>query len=427
MKRIKQLIDNSAKSGSLLNSIIVLLSGSMVAQLCTIITAPIMTRVFSEEDIGEYTLIITAIALFGNIVCGKYDYSIVSEEKESNIFPLLKFALYVTAATSIVLGCGYAGYIYYFGETTRSLWLLVCLIVLFLFLTGVRNIVTSVNNRNKDYKVMTQATISSTIAKDVSMVGLGFFNTGLLGLLISQVLYSIIGLHRQAKKILPSYHQIIGSSRNSLLDVARKHKKQPLYSVPANFANNFSYSALNVFISSLFGNIALAHYSLSFRLLGLPLNLVSVNASKAFFQRASKEYSEKGDYKSTFLKMSLFLACISVPMAILLVLFAPPAIKWFFGDSWEVAGVYVQIMAPLFAVRLIVGALSPSMTISNCQQYELIVQLLFGVSTLVAYIFAPIWGCIENFLFFIMISNSVIYVFYYTIMLFHTCKTNANL
>ena len=43
------------KQNKFLKSISILVSGSLLAQLITVLTAPIMTRLFSAESIGIYT------------------------------------------------------------------------------------------------------------------------------------------------------------------------------------------------------------------------------------------------------------------------------------------------------------------------------------------------------------------------------------
>lgn len=59
--------------------------------------------------------------------------------------------------------------------------------------------------------------------------------------------------------------------------------------MPAHFLNSASYSMLNFYITELFGLGILGYYSITYRILGIPLTLVSLNVSKVFFQRASEE------------------------------------------------------------------------------------------------------------------------------------------
>jgi len=51
--------------------------GSFIAQGITVLVAPIMTRLYTPEEIGVYTLTLTIITMFGPVICGKYDQAIV--------------------------------------------------------------------------------------------------------------------------------------------------------------------------------------------------------------------------------------------------------------------------------------------------------------------------------------------------------------
>lgn len=414
---IKPILKRSTEKGGMLNSIMVLFSGSLISQIVTVATAPIMTRVFTEEEIGEYTLLITAVALFGSVICAKYDYSIVNEHENKKIYPLIKLSLLVGFWLSVVLSISYSVYVDIFCEMMIPLTISVLIVFVFLFLTAVRNILTSYNNRERDYGVISRTTISSTIAKDGTMVAFGFLRTGVVGLILSQLFFLVVGLKRQAKKLIPNVKTILNIDRESIKEVAIKHKKQPLYSAPANLLNNFSYSIVNIFVSQLFGVAILAYYSLSFRLLGLPLSLISTNTSKAFYERASKDYAETGSFRNIYLKMSLFLLCLAIPMVIILMFFSPMLCRIVFGASWEVAGHYVQILAPMFGIRFIVSALTPSLTICNQQQYEFLCQALFVVAAFAILIIGKIYGSIDLFLIGMSISYSIIYIFFYVLML----------
>ena len=60
MSKIKKIIGNS-----FFRSIATLMSGTIIAQVISFAISPLMTRLYSEEQIGEYTLLLTAVTMFG--------------------------------------------------------------------------------------------------------------------------------------------------------------------------------------------------------------------------------------------------------------------------------------------------------------------------------------------------------------------------
>src|SRR5699024_8022731 len=83
------------------------------------------------------------------------------------------------------------GYLFYYNKTTISASVVSITMFVQLFSTGIRNILVSYNNRNKQYALMTSVYVLRTVIKDISLVILGIFKAGSLGLLLSQILGEI--------------------------------------------------------------------------------------------------------------------------------------------------------------------------------------------------------------------------------------------
>ena len=59
-----------------------LASGTMFAQILTIVVSPIVTRLYSPEDYGTMALFVSIVAIVGLIACLSYEFAIVLPEKE---------------------------------------------------------------------------------------------------------------------------------------------------------------------------------------------------------------------------------------------------------------------------------------------------------------------------------------------------------
>lgn len=412
-------IMNFIKS-NFIRSTLMLMSGTVVAQIMAVCISPIMTRLYSEAEIGEYTLILTAASMFGAVICLRYDMSIVPENDEKIVLSLIKLSVYITTIFSLLVGVGYSLYCSFKDNMLMSSISIAVWVFLILFLTGLGNILVAYNNRSRDYKLISSVNIIRELGRDFTTVVFGICKLGTLGLLISQVVSVFLGLNRQAKSLREEAVVWKNIKYRDIMEAARKHKSQPLYSVPGIFVNNFSYSVINIFVSSLFGLKELAYYSMSFRMLGLPLALISTNMSRVYFEKASREYNEKGNFRVSFLMTTLILVIIAIPMVIFLMLFAPKLFGVFFGGDWEIAGLYVRILSPMFGVRLIVSALSPTMIIVNKQKLEFLIQSIFLIFVFAIYIVVKDKTSIFGFLRCISIIFTIIYIVYYFAMFINT-------
>nr|WP_315362835.1 oligosaccharide flippase family protein [Cytobacillus firmus] len=412
---------NRLVRSNFIKSITVLTSGSIIAQIITLIASPVMTRLYTPDEIGMYTLIITVISMFSGVICGRYDMAIVSEKSEENVFALIKLSFLISLCSSIFVSLGFSLYYEKFNTGNQSYMFLFVFVLL--LTAGIGLILNAFNNRNKEYNLMTTVLVFRTFMQNITMIVFGLIKVGSIGLILSQLIGQVFGLRKQGRAINKYLGEIKSISKNKLLLVAKLHFKQPIYSVPAIFANSFSYSSINFFVGHLFGLTNLAYYFMSYRILGMPLTVISNNVSRVFFQEASREFDMSYQYKKTFLKTSIFLTIIAIPMVICMYFLAPPLFEWFFGEGWGEAGVFVKILAPMFGIRFIVSPLTTGMIISGKQSFEFAIQILFLIFSIFGYIVVLIAKLtIYQYLTFISIAFSLVYIVYYLILYRYSAK-----
>lgn len=396
-----------------IRNMLTLISGSVIAQMITIVTSPISTRLFSSEDLGIYTLVVSTVTMFGAVLSLRYDMSIVSEEKENNVYALTVLSIFICVIFSFIIGMGYSIYFY----ITDSIKLNALFIFIFVFLlnlsNGLINIIMSYNNRYKQYGLMTSMYLIRTFVQNAGIVIFGLLNTGSVGLIISQIIGYFFGLRKQSKDLIDNIDKILSVKRDDVIYVATKHKRQMILSAPAAFANGFSYSIINFFIDHLYSSSILGYYSISYRVLGLPMNMISTNISKVFFEKASKEFKNQGNFKKSYMFTLIILIFISIPIGLVLVLFSPAICSVFFGESYLLSGKFIQILTPMYILRFIAGGLNCSAIISNKQHYDLIIQIALTIISVFSFIIATIYRLnIYIFLFLISLLCSIIYLIY---------------
>jgi O-antigen/teichoic acid export membrane protein len=399
-------------------SILTLASGSIIALLISFLASPIMTRLYDTSSIGLYTLSITAVSMFGSIICARYDMAIVTVKKEEDVYALIKLSVIITLVLSIIISCVYYIYnLYLSSMDSKSMIVLFIFTLVFLIVSGVNNVLFAYNNRHKEYKLITSVHVFRSLGKEAVMIIMGLLHIKSLGLLTAHLTGQILGANRQGKSLLKNFENLRKVNKNQVITVAKAYYKQPLYSVPSIFANNFSYSSINLFIASLFGLTTLGYYSLSYRILGLPLSIISNNVSRVFFEEASREFNKTNQYKRAFIKTSLFLFAISIPMVIIMILFSPKLFVLVYGNGWDEAGRYVSILAIMFGVRFIVTALSPGMVISGKQNIDFFINLTFLIVSLLVFAIVKKYSMdIYNYLYLICIFYSIVYSVFYIIL-----------
>ena len=328
----------------------------------SVISLPIITRLYDAYIIGVYTFIFTSISLFGPVINARFE-SIISDEDDLNILSLMRIAFKIGFLLSVVVSLGYLVYFLCDSEYVDYSYNSVLIFVV-LMLYSVQNILTAYNNRNKDYTLISQMYILRTGVQNVIQICLGFLKFGVLGLMTSHVLSQAAGIRRQSKGLGKSLYKIMKLGRVGRNDLLAKHSQLIKFTFPASFANTFSYSSINIAIE-LFGATIGGLYSISYKILGLPLTIISGNISKIYFKEANDELLEKGSFKDTTKRILLFLIPVSIVMVLGMVFIVPPLLPIVLGEQWADAGLYVQILSFMFGVRFITSSVSTGLIIAK--------------------------------------------------------------
>lgn len=405
-------------------SIAKLTMGSFIGQLITILVSPITTRIYNAEELGIYTLLLTIVNMIGPVVCAKYEMAIVTENEEKKVYALIVLCTIINIIISIISIIGYTIYLVCTNMFSAIYIIYLIIIFIILLLNGLSNVLIYYNNRNKDYDIISKVYVVRILVQNILLIVLGLLKCSVMGLIIAQLLGMLVGIRKQAEKLIPHLKELKYVKKEEIIEVAKNNKKLMLYTAPSNLVNLASYSILNFFITGLYGTTIFGYYSMSYRMLGLPLTLISRNIAQIFFEKATTENREVGGFTKTLRKTTWGLLIVSIIMVVGLELLAPWAFCIFFGESWKVSGEYVQILAWMFGIRLIVAALTPALVIVKRQDIELKIQCMFILTSIIIYIISNRYSLsIEQFLILITICYSVIYIILY-MMIYIKSKNN---
>ncbi len=396
---------------SYIKNMVTLTLGTLIAQCAIVIAAPALTRLYSPEQLGMYTLIFTIASIIGPLVNGRYDMSIVSASHERESHAVMKASMlvcfFISALAGIIITC----LILFDSPILVNINSRIIYVFPLLLLFGFINAITSYNNRNKEYKLIAKFSAVRTLTLLFGQVLFGVFKAGITGLLVSQLASFFISLLYQLKNTAINYKSVLSISFKEVSAVLRKFRNQPFYSTPALLLNSLSYSIIPFLISTLYGLKDVGYYSLSFTLLGMPIQLFSVNVAKVFFEKANREKKACGNFYKTFKTTLFLLLFISIPFFTFLMLFSRNIFNIVFGPGWERAGLFVEILSPMYTFRFISASLAAGLIIGHRQKIEFIIQSVFFIEAIGAFLLSKqLFFSIEQFLTIISILFAVSYI-----------------
>ena len=355
-----------------------LLTGSLAAQVFSVITTPVKTRLFTVEDIGVFTYITTVVGVLVPVIMGQYEAVVVLVKRQ--VYAVIKLCALLCILSTMVFTIGTALY-YLYQEKFLDNIALILYMPFCLLITGVVNLLSAYNNRCREYKLFAKVNVIRALANFIGVIILGSLGAGYIGLLMISLISQMVSLRKQAESLSGHLREIYSVKRRLVIAIAKKYWQQPAVSMPGSFINTLSYSLLAICIKEAYDDLAvLGYYSMSMALLGLPLGIVSSNVGKVFFEEAVREKNETGKFYHSFMKTTKYLLGGTIPIFILVYILAPWGCKIFLGVDWEITGIYIRYLVPMFAVRFIVSPLTLSIIVSQKQYYNLMIQVMFLIS-----------------------------------------------
>ena len=111
------------------------------------------------------------------------------------------------------------------------------------------------------------------------------------------------------------------------------------------FINYFARNTDNLLIGKFLGAAPLGFYNLAYNLLLFPLNNISSVIGNVMFPALSIIQHDKQMVREAYVTSNRYIAVVSFPLMIWLLVAAPQAIRVVFGPKWVSAIVLVQILA----------------------------------------------------------------------------------
>lgn len=365
------------------------MTGTAISQALPIALSPVLTRIYTPEDFGLLAIFMSITAVIGTVITGKYELAIMLPKTDREALSLVKLSILISFIISLIL---FVIVVFFhnhitllLGNTKIDKWLF--LVPVSVFLIGVFTTLNVYNNRLKNYKIMSKSLIIKSSGMTFFQIGFGFIKLISGGLIIGQFISYLFGNSVLAKPILKRKKTIKSISNTEMKNSAKKYINFLKFSTPGILLNSLSLNVNSFLITSLFSTAILGFYSMANKILGLPSALFGANISTIYFQKLSEvrhDYIRSKEVYSSVLKKLLL---ISLPIFILLFCIIKPLFTFVFGEDWYISGEIARVLVPMFFIRFVSSALSPTIEVYEKQFFSIIINaVLLGSIAIVFFI-----------------------------------------
>ncbi len=362
------------KTTSFARGIVQLSGGTITAQAITILSAPLISRLFQPDVFGTYSLLQSIISIFAIAVCLRYEYAILLPDDESDAANLFALSLLATVLTSTLIGL----LLWIFRVQIISLLKapailpLLWIVPLGLAIQGVFTTLNYWNSRSGTFGRLSIARIAASFTTSVLPIALAYLGRAdfsslafswLAGTSVFTLCLAFLLWHEQGFELLT------GIQWARIKENLIRYRKFPLIDLWGGFINNLSWQLPATILAIYFSQTVVGFYGWANRIVLLPVTLIGSAIAQVFFQRSATMRNEPERLAHIVLTVFRRLAVVGIFPALILGIAGPALFSTVFGAEWNEAGIYAQILSPWMFFLFISSPLS--LLFSTLERQEL--------------------------------------------------------
>jgi O-antigen/teichoic acid export membrane protein len=377
-------IEMSGVRVGMLRATTTLLAGGVVAQLLPLLLGPWLTRLYTPEDFGQFTVFATVSAALAVVVCARYEFALPLAVDDIEARDLMALCLRVWMSVVILsmvlaLGLGLAG------AMAHWAWL-----PLSVAAAGGVQWLTLWSNRAQRFSAMTASRITQHGGGALAQIAGGVSQLGGLGLVAGPILSSLAALAwLRHPAPLGGWRGLWKVPQAACVAIARKHRDFPTFNMPHAFSGALG-DALTVFVLVAWtGDAGAGFWGLALRYLKAPATLVGSAVSQSLYPHLAHMPPDVA--RTAVRRLMSMLALLALPMVLTLILAGPALFAFAFGERWRTAGELARALAPYIGVHFVASPLAVVSMAWGAQAWALRMALLGMALFLLALVLGLLW------------------------------------
>lgn len=375
--------------------VVVMATGTGLAQLIPILFSPIITRLYEPGHFGLFALFMAIVSILAIFATGRFENAILIAADDQKATNIVAFCLMLAGCFSAIL-CAVAllfrvNLALAFNQPALSVWLL--LVPPMVLITAANQVMTYWFNRKQDYRRLARNRVTRSIVTVTAMVALGVYGSAAGGIILATVL----GLAWPTVLLLFAWHkgrrqQQWAISRQEMLAMVSRYRNFGIFSIWGDTISAANWQMPVLVLTGYFGAAVVGWYNLVFRLLVGPATVISGAIGDVFRQRAADDLRTQGNCRRIWRKTFFVLMAISAPAYTLFALVAPQVFAFVFGEPWREAGVYARVLTPFFLLSFSASVLGRMTQIAEKQWQDMAWQAVLFVSIVASLLYGAIQG-----------------------------------
>lgn len=334
-----------------------LVLGTAVGQGITLLVTPLLARIYTDEDFGYLSLVISVVSIAAPAAALRLDSALMLPRENRDASALLGTGLASSVLVS-ALSAGVMEVIFAFGLLSNmaqlpwfSAW-----VAAVTFLTSAFTLLSQYALRRHRYGAVGRRSIYQSTLAAGAQLGFGLVGPSATGLIGGYAIGRAAGIMPLAWTLRGDLERFTFSDARRLL---RTYWRFPLLFTPSALLNSAGLVIPVLFVGTWFSVSDAGQWAMADRILAAPLVLIATAVGQVVEARTSASIREgRRDVTRYYLTVSALLVGVAAIVVLLVVLAAPPLLPLILGPGWETAASLMIAMSPIVVTRLVVSPTS---------------------------------------------------------------------
>jgi len=339
--------------------------GTVAGQVLTLLSAPVVTRLFSPESFGILAVYLSLSTILAEVASLRYDAALMITEDPDETLNLASLCVLLSLLSSLLLlgvatsvsGTGLAESI----GLTKAVWALY-LVPAAAFILSMQNILRLWWISQERLGVASLSGFLQCLFDNGTKMIAGVSGiVGSFGLALGQ----LVGVTVAVIFLLTRFSRFTGGGvpwkrikGAKMWSSAQRFCTFPLYSSWSSLIHAVTLQVPVLMLGYLFGVEVAGYYLLASRILKVPSRFLGQAVSQSLLKEvAEKRRNGTSVSPLVIAVLGSLTALICLPMGVLL-LWGDFLFARIFGAPWAISGVYARIMAPWIAVQFLAYSVS---------------------------------------------------------------------
>jgi O-antigen/teichoic acid export membrane protein len=359
-----------------------LLVGSSGAQLLTVLTAPLLARIYAPSDFAALALMVSTFQIISRFSSFKYETALATGKTKPEMGALAALAtralIVVTVLTALSSSIAFT-----FIESkvgfNGAIGFCIALPLVVLF-DGMIQIVITWAVRWREFFTVSSNDLVRNGASVSTQAAAGLAGFSSAGLLFGQVMGTICAfavlLGRGSTKELRELMGRATSVRRGV--VARRFADFPMFQMPKAILNALGRNMPTLLVAIYFSATSTGLFFFAVRLTTIPAQLISGSLGRVLLQRFAQRWTKQRlTIAPLLLKSTAFFLLLAAPLVIVVFTYGEDLFVIFLGEKWRESGSLAAWTVVWSAATIVGTPAQMAMTVMRQNRIMLILEAVF--------------------------------------------------